>query len=321
MGEITILGAGVSGLALADRISQADSKAKITLIDRNKYNFCPRDLIANPAADKRIELDDWSENRHIHFINSFVERINIKRKKIYFKEGEPIDFNKLIIASGLTSKKMSIKGEHRDGFFYLSQLNRSEFKDNLRISQEVCLYVLTWLGLKLALAIRALGKEVRIISPNLDFLGDDKNKVMDFLGEKGVKFNLGASIEEAVGESSIKAVKILPLKVFSGQLLIIDSGFIPNLDFFEEDIKAHDTFFTDCQEVYLLGDVNNSKIGDEKFFLFNHDDTLRQSLIFADFLLDSKKLEFSRKDVSLDNVKLNIEKLSREGELWQSGLV
>ncbi|MBP7088748.1 MAG: NAD(P)/FAD-dependent oxidoreductase [Candidatus Omnitrophica bacterium] len=315
MDAITILGAGVSGLALADKIREADKEAKITLIDKNKYNFCPRDFIANPAANKKTELGSWSENKQIHFINDSVEKINVKRKKIYFKTGEPVDFSKLVIASGLNSKKLSIKGEYRDGFFYFSQLNRSEFRDILQISQEVCLYILTWLGLKLALAIRALGKEVRIISPSLDFLGDDKDKIMDFLKEKGIIFNLGVSIEEAVGEGSVKAIKLSPLKVFSSQLLIVDSGFVPNLDFFEEEVKISDTFFTDYPEIYFLGEVNNCKIDEEKFFFFNHDDALRQSLVFSDFLLNNKKLEFNRKEVSPEDIKLNIERLSREGEL------
>ena len=323
MEDITIIGAGVSGLTLAGKIKEGNYKGKIKLIDKNQDHFPRNFLIANPAETKsqRINLDKWAKERQIDFINDCVERVNLKRRKIYLKNSNPVDFNKLIVSTGLVSKKLSIKGEHREGFFYLSSIKPDEFNDILRISQEVCLYVSTWLGLKLALGLRSLGKEVRIISENLDFLGEDKSSVVDILEEKGIIVNLGVSVEEAVGEGKIKAVKILPLKVFSCQIFIVDSGLESNMDFFEEDIKIQDTFFSEYEGVYFLGDVNKADIENEKFFINNHDDSKQQSLIFADFLLNGRQPEFNRTDVLLSDIKTNIEKTLREGELWQSGLV
>jgi len=45
-----------------------------------------------------------------------------------------------------------------------------------------------------------------------------------------------------VGEGVVKAAKLSPLMVFSSQLVFIDSGFVSNLNFFEDGIIIEDKF-------------------------------------------------------------------------------
>ena len=282
MQEVTVLGAGVAGLALIEEIRAKGIHCNITLIDKNNYNFPGKELIGD--ITKRIELSEWAKERKVEFISAYVVKINPRQRKIYFEKAEPKGFDNLIVASGLKSKKLPVKGEHRDGFFYLSEMDPFKIRDFLKISKEVCVYVSTWLGLRLAMALTDLEKEVRIVSANLDFLGEDKEKMVNILREKNITLHLDAFIEEVVGEGMVKAVKISPLMVFSSQLVFIDSGFTPNLKFFEEGITIKDSFFTNFEGVYFLGDLNRPGIGSETFFTSNHEDTKKQARVFADFI-------------------------------------
>jgi len=299
MENITILGAGVSGLALIEEIRARNIPCNITLIDKNTYFFPKKEIINSPGdISKRIEIGEWAKTRKVEFIPAHVERINPRRRKIYFKQDEPRDFDNLIVASGLNSKKLPVKGEHREGFFYLSDIDQIKLKNLLRISNEACVYVSTWLGLRLSIALAALGRDVKIVSADLDFLGEDKEKVVIALGQKNITLYLNAFIEEAVGESVVKAVKLSPLMVFSSQLVFIDSGFTPNLKFFEDDFIIEDKFFTNFEKVYLLGDLTRKDIDKEVFFTSNYEDIEKQVRIFAEFIATGKRPDFSSQAVT-----------------------
>ncbi len=322
MENITILGAGVSGLALIEEIRAKNISCNIALIDKDTYFFPKRETTYSPGdISKRVEIAEWAKAREVEFISACVEKINPRRRKIYFKEDEPRDFDNLIIASGLKSKKLPIKGEHREGFFYLSDIDQIKLKNLLRISKEACVYVSTWLGLRLAISLANLGKDLKIVSDNLNFLGEDKEKVVSVLGQKNIGLYLDAFIEEAVGEGVVKAVKLSPLMVFSSQLVFIDSGFTPNLKFFEDELIIEDKFFTNFEGIYLLGDVNRKDIDREIFFTFNYEDTEGQARIFAEFIESGKKPDFSSQGIIDRDLRVNTEDVLKEVESWQSGLV
>lgn len=318
MENITILGAGVSGLTLIEEIRAKNTPCNIALIDKNSYSYPKSELISSPGdISKKIDLDEWTKERGVELIPAFVERINPRRRKIYFKEGEPRDFDNLIVASGLSSKKLPVKGEHREGFFYLSDIDIFKLRSLLRISKEACVYVSTWLGLRLAIALIGLGKEVRIVSANLDFLGEDKERVINILGAKNITLYLDAFIEEAVGEGVVKAVKLSPLMVFSSQLVFIDSGFVPNLKFFEDEFIIEDNFFTNFEKVYLLGDVNRKDISQKVFFTSNYEDVKGEAHVFAEFIATGVRPTFSKQIIADNSVRTNTEELFRPFENTQ----
>ena len=119
----------------------------------------------------------------------------------------------------------------------------------------------------------------------------------------------------------IKATKITPLKVFSSQLVFIDSGFQTNLKFLEEEVSVRDTFFTDFEGVYFLGDVNQQNIEDDKFLIFNHENARQQAIALAESLMGAGAPNFNKRNITDEDIKTEIETILKEGEVWQSGLV
>ena len=314
MESITILGAGIASQFLIKKLRQDNETCKITLIDKNDYYFPKEDLISRPGnISRRIDLGQWAQSLDVEFINDKVERINPQRKKIYLRQDQAREFKKLIVATGLISKKMTVKGEHREGFYYLSDIDPLKLKGLLRISDEICVYVTTWLGLRLAISLASLGKEVKIVSYSLDFLGQEKNRIIDLLNEKNISLYLDSFIEEAVGEGMIKAVKISPLKVFSSQIVFIDSGFSPNVTFFEEEVELHETFFTEFEDIYFLGDINSQNIEGEVSFTSNYEKAKQQATIFSEFLSKGTRPDMSRLVPVEDNTKINIDKILQGG--------
>jgi NAD(P)H-nitrite reductase large subunit len=307
MQEITIVGAGLAGVNLVEKIREENNQIKITLLDKNPYHFVKK-YITQLNLNNWFFLEKWAKEKRIDFIKGKVERISIKRKKIYLKENNFLEFNNLVLCTGLVSKKNFVKGTHLEGFFYLSEIDFFKLKDYLKVSSEITIYVSTILGLKMALRLHSLGKEIKILFPCLDFLGNYKQKLLMFLKEKGIIFYENANLEEIIGEGRIKAVRISPFKIFSSQMVIIDSGFLPNDEFFEEEVKVKEGFFTNFEGVYFLGDVNRQN--EEIFFLFNYQETIEEAKVFADFILNKKKDSFFKKgEASMEDKEKMIEEM------------
>jgi NADH dehydrogenase FAD-containing subunit len=293
--KITVLGAGASGVSFIKSLRSRDKDIKITLIDKNKYYFDKKKFIETLNVKEYLDLTDFSNSDKIEFIQETAVRINPERKKIYFKEKEPIDFEILVIATGAKSKDISIRGDHREGFFYLSDINLFTMKDLLKICDEAVGCISTILGVKLALSLRPLTKEVRILADNWGHFGSFKEKIVDFLQRNNIPLHLGVSIEEVIGEAQVKATKINPLKVFSSQLVFIDSGFVPNLGFFEEGIEAKKDMTTNYADIYVVGDANMQSISGDYFYVFNQEEAQSQGALLAQYLLDGKQPFFQRK--------------------------
>jgi len=309
MQEITIVGAGLAGVNLAEKIREENNQIKITLLDKRSYHFVKK-YITQLNLNNWFFLEKWAKEKRIDFIKGKVERISIKRKKIYLKENNFLEFNNLVLCTGLFSKKNLVKGTHLEGFFYLSEIDFFKLKDYLKIYSEITIYISTILGLKMALRLYFLGKEIKILFPCLDFLGNYKQKLLMFLKEKGIIFYENANLEEIIGEGRIKAVRISPFKIFSSQMVIIDSGFLPNDEFFEEEVKVKEGFFTNFEGVYFLGDVNRQN--EDNFFLFNYQETIEEAKVFVDFILNKKDPSFFKKgEASMEDKEKMIEEMLR----------
>lgn len=309
MKEIVVLGCGEAGLNFSKTLWDNNSDFKLTVIDRLPYYFNKKEWIESLTPKTWTKLKDFATKYKIDFILDKVERVNPSRHKVYLKEGEPVGYDILVVASGFKSNKIEVKGDHREGFFYLSDIEPFKVKDLLRISQEMVVCVSTILGLKLAISLYGIGKDVQIICNNLDFLGEQKEKFIELCRQKNIIVYTNCICEEVIGEGVVKAVKLNPLKVISSQLVFVDSGFSPNFDFFEEAIEIKDTFFTNFSDIFFLGDVNGIGNDMQSSLIFNNENVQQQVKMLADFILGNKINTFTPRVVSEIDLQNNIQEM------------
>ena len=309
---ITVLGAGEAGITFIKKIREKNPDIKLTLIDKNAHYFDKSKFIRSMDLKAYVGLKDFAQEHNVTFIQDTVERINPKQKKIYFKQSDATDFETLVVASGAKSKSIPLKGERREGLFYLSDINPFEFKSLLKISSELVVYVTTYLGLKLCALLKSAGKEVRVLGGNWDFLGSNKEKVVDFLAGKQINVHLNVTVDEVIGEGQVKATKISPLKVFSSQMVLLDTGFSPNLDFFEAPIKITNMFIYESvpsvdgvpqeasplEGIFVIGDCGRMDVENDYFYAYNSDEARGQAELLSEFILEAKEINFTHKTLS-----------------------
>ncbi|MFO8052784.1 MAG: FAD-dependent oxidoreductase [Candidatus Omnitrophota bacterium] len=310
--KLTVIGAGIAGTSFVETIVRSNQKIDITLIDKKDFYFPKSQISKNPVDLKQIKKNDQlAKEMGINFVCAKAEKVNQRRKKIHLVDSENLEFENLIIASGASNKKIEIKGTKKEGFFYLSEINPFSLKVLLKIHDEAVLFVNSLEGIKFSLFLKSLQKEVRVIATSLDFLGQDQQAIVDILEKKGIVVHLGYTLDEVIGEKSVKAVKIvknaddsfleegnLSMKVFSSQLVFVDSSLDPNLNFLgdlETNFEKKD-FFSRCGEIYIIGDAGKLDITDQKCYTKNNLRAEKEGVVLANHFLGAETPEFEGED-------------------------
>ena len=285
MKNITIIGAGEAGIHFIKEIRSLKDDSRIVLIDKRDLYFKRRNILncwipKGECAITRFD-NEFCSAYFLEYMKAVVERINPNTKKIFFKEHPSIDFDTLIVASGAVSKDLSIRGDFREGFFYLSDIDPVSTRDYLNISKDIIVYVSTILGIRISLFLSSLGKDVKLIAQDLDFLEGYKQRFIDLFKSKQIDVYLNCRMEEAIGEGQVKAVRITLPKVFSSQVIFVDSGFTANRIFFDSGINIKNDFYTNYDGIYVLGEAANRNIDKDKFFISNSEEARGQARLLA----------------------------------------
>ncbi|MCF7886818.1 MAG: NAD(P)/FAD-dependent oxidoreductase [Candidatus Omnitrophica bacterium] len=310
--KLIVIGSGIAGSSFLKVVARSNQKIDITLIDKNDFYF-PKSRISKDLADlgQVKKNDQLAKKLGIKFICAKVEKINQKCKKICLDNSQKLEFENLIIASGVSNKKIEIKGTRKEGFFYLAEVNPFLLKVLLKIHDEAVLFVDSLEGIKFSLFLRSLQKEVKVVAASLKFLGQGQQVIEDLLEKKGIVLYLGYNLEEVIGEKSVKAVKIiknaidnsldeenLPIKVFSSQLVFIDSSLHPNLSFLgdlEANFEQKD-FFLNYSTIYIIGDAGKLDIKNQKCYAKNSLRAKGEGVALANYFLGSETSSFNLKN-------------------------
>ena len=104
--NLVIIGAGYAGINIVNKLSN-NSNIEITLINKTAYHLHQIDIHKYISGESEFEevafdLNEYSKNKNINFIEALVTNINFENKKVLLNEKE-IAYDYLIIATGSVS--------------------------------------------------------------------------------------------------------------------------------------------------------------------------------------------------------------------------
>ncbi|WP_435197197.1 NAD(P)/FAD-dependent oxidoreductase [Natronomonas sp. EA1] len=117
-----IIGDGIAGSSAAETIREADPDASVTVITDEGEALYNRILIKEfakgklPEAPISIHDEGWYEERDIDLkLNTHVTGFDADAHEVYTHEGETIDYDKLLIATGGTPTQLPVEGSDAEG--------------------------------------------------------------------------------------------------------------------------------------------------------------------------------------------------------------
>jgi NAD(P)H-nitrite reductase large subunit len=120
-----IIGDGIAGSSAAETLREEDPEADITVITDEGEPLYNRILIKEyakgkmPEAPVAIHKEDWYEDRNIDLMmNTLVTQVNDEDNEIYTHEGETIEYDKLLVATGGTPIQLPVPGSDAKGIHH-----------------------------------------------------------------------------------------------------------------------------------------------------------------------------------------------------------
>ncbi len=236
MSKILIAGNSLAVVEAIEQIRQNDGQSEISLLCTESFlpydRFLLPSLVAGEIKESQLspmQKDFFARHRVEVIANEIVSRVSLKRKHVTTQNKRQIDYDQLMVSDLGSLMNFSIKGHQKKGVFDCALL--SSTKDLIKFLpfvDTVFVVVTNIQGFNMACALNVLGKEVVIVSEQQSLLSnifDDETGALlkQIVEGKGLRVITNCMIEEILGDSELKAVKLSSGKVVATQMVVLDS--------------------------------------------------------------------------------------------------
>jgi 3-phenylpropionate/trans-cinnamate dioxygenase ferredoxin reductase subunit len=275
-----IIGASLAGAKAAETLRQEGFDGAVVLIgteDERPYERPPLSkgylLGKDPRDSIFVHAEGWYPEHDIELRRgATVTSIDRSARRLGLAGGEPVSYDRLLIATGASPRRLDIPGGDLDGVLYLRTVGDSErLGAALRGGGSVVIAGAGWIGLETAAAAREYGCEVTVVEPEATALhrslGPELGEVFaDLHRSHGVTFRFGEGLSEVTGSGG----RVTGAVTSSGEELAADTviiaiGVVPNAGLaaaagleVDNGIIVDDALRTSDPDIFAAGDVMNA---------------------------------------------------------------
>ena len=276
-----IVGAGLAGASAARTLREEGFTGPIQLIGAEAHRPYIRPPLSKDylsgSSDRDsvfVDPEDWYAEHDVDLmLGSSVARIDAPRQLIHTAAGEAIAYNKLLLTTGSSPRRLSIPGADLDGVRYLRTLDDSDTLRPLLAGGSLRLVLIGsgWIGMEVAATARTLGNSVTILErdpiPLANALGDELGQMFADLHEQnGVILRRSVSVDSVLGEDGrATAVKLTSGEVIPADLVLVGIGATPNVELadsagltIDNGVSVDASLRTSDPAIYAAGDVANA---------------------------------------------------------------
>jgi NAD(P)H-nitrite reductase large subunit len=269
--KIVIIGQSPAAVAAIKTLRQDNGDFDITLISTDgnlpydRFLF-PR-LITQKGKETGIfcETAEFYQSLRVEIVcNKEFSRINFTRRKVFLADKLQIEYDCLILADAPQPRLPDRKGIRKPGVFTLARIEAMRnLVRYLPFTETALIEACGWTGIETALALKAAGKDVVVVSGKETLLPGVLPQEMSalllaLLDKRGVRVLFNTRVEDVLGEGECKAVRLSSGKVLAAEMFIIED-IRPDLRFLEgadivlsEGIVVTGTMQTSVQSAYAV---------------------------------------------------------------------
>jgi 3-phenylpropionate/trans-cinnamate dioxygenase ferredoxin reductase subunit len=275
-----IVGAGLAGAKAAEALRTEGFDGKVVLIGdegERPYDRPPlsKDFLQGRAEREKVFLhpEGWYDEHNIELrLRTRVTSIDRGAHEVRTAHGDRIGYDKLLLATGSSPRRLPVPGDDLDGVFYLRRLEDSEaMKVAFAEAKRVTIIGAGWIGLETAAAARAAGAEVTVVEmaelPLLSVLGRELAEIYAALHrEHGVDLRLQAGVAEIAGANGrATGVRLTDGTVLASDAVVVGVGIAPNTELaqaagltVDNGVVVDEQLRTNDPDVFAAGDAANS---------------------------------------------------------------
>jgi len=273
-----IVGTGLAGAKAAEALRTEGSDGRVVLIGEEAerpYERPPlsKNYLMGRSEKEKIYVhpENWYDEHDVELqLRTRVTEIIPSTHQVSLDTGEPIFYDKLLLATGSSSHMLRVPGADPHRVFYLRRIEDCEqLKATWKTASRIVLVGAGWIGLEVAAAARHAGLSVTVLErgelPLLRVLGKEVAQIFtDLHLRHGVNLRFGAHVEEITGENARRAtgVRLADGDQIDTDLVIAGVGAVPNTALAEaaglvvdNGITVDEHLCSSDPDIYAAGDV------------------------------------------------------------------
>jgi NADPH-dependent 2,4-dienoyl-CoA reductase/sulfur reductase-like enzyme len=279
--KFVIVGAGLAGASAAETLRSEGFDGSIDLIGAESHRPYIRPPLSKEYLSGKDELEkafvhpeDWYATNNVNLrTGTTASSVDKVAHTVTLSDGESIHYDKLLLTTGSSPRRLPLPGTDLDGVYYLRTLDDSKALHSILEAggKRLVLIGSGWIGMEVAATAKTLGNDVTILErdpiPLAVALGDDLGQMFADVHEKqGVILRMSLTVASIVGaEGRVTGVRIDGGEVVPADLVLVGIGAIPNVELakaagleVDNGIVTDQSMRTSDPDIYAAGDVANA---------------------------------------------------------------
>jgi NADPH-dependent 2,4-dienoyl-CoA reductase/sulfur reductase-like enzyme/nitrite reductase/ring-hydroxylating ferredoxin subunit len=274
--QFVILGGGAAGFMAAQTLREEGFTGRVLMITREDRLPYDRPNLSKDYLQGHAE-PAWMPLRDEEFFtgngieirrDKEAEKVDAAANAITFSDGEILEYDSLLIATGGVPRRLAFQTEEKKNVFLLRSFADSDaIIAAAEKGKQAVVIGASFIGMEAACSLRERGCEVTVVAPDKvpfeKILGAEIGRLFQNIHErKGVSFRLGTQVENFEGAGGRVETVVLengePLKA---DFVVVGIGVAPATGFLE-GVKLHkdggviaDEFLRVAENVYAAGDI------------------------------------------------------------------
>lgn len=276
--EFVIVGGGLAAGTAAVTLREEDFDGRVTLVAAEAHTPYIRPPLSKGYLAELDESELWVQPNawwHEHDVEVLTgERaatLDLSARSVQLESGTQVSFDRLLIATGATPKRLEVPGADADGIHYLRTIEDSKGIREATADGDKRVVVIGsgWIGMEVAATVRGFGNEVTVVShaqvPLSTALGDELGEVFAGLHlDHGVRLVRGAAVTGfRVAEGRVTGVQYEGGEV-EADVVVVGTGVAPLVDIAEQaGLEVDKGILVDAgmrsgaDGVFAVGDASN----------------------------------------------------------------
>lgn len=277
-GTIVVVGASLTGGKAVEAVRESGHEGRVVLIGSEPHRPYERPPLSKEYLRGErddapwVHEEDWYDRNGVELLTGHtVTAIRPRESRVEFDGGDPVTYDRLLIATGAEPRRIDVPGNGLEGVLYLRDLNSSDaLGARIADGARVAVIGAGWIGSEVAASARQKGCEVTVIEradvPLQRVLGSTMGGIYrDIHVDHGVRFLGGTGVGSFEGSNRVERVRTSDGGTVEADLVVVGIGVVPRTALAEQAGIATDdgilvdaSLETDLPGVFAAGDVANA---------------------------------------------------------------
>lgn len=312
MSGIVVIGAGQAAGQAAASLRQEGYEGSITIVGDEAQAPYQRPPLSKAYLSGDVGVDKLLVRPEKFYTDqdvtlrpgTRVESIDPAAKTVTTDQGDSVEYEKLLIATGSRPRILNIEGSDLNGIHYLRTVDDVDgIREAMKTASKLCIVGGGYIGLEVAAVAKKAGLDVTVLEMESRILQRVTTPEMsefyhDLHTGRGVNIMVNTGVSGFAGDGHVSTV-LCGDETIEADLVIVGIGIIPNIELAEaagltcdNGIVVDDHCRTSDADIYAAGDCSNhpNPILDRRLRLESVPNAMEQARVACNNMLGGDKV-------------------------------